>query len=170
MKRKPNRYSRPRKPYESARIAEEAILIKKYGLKSKREIWKSLAKVAYFRTRAKNLITASLEEQKVFLNKLSKLGLKTNLIADALALGKEDIMKRRLQTIVFSKGHATTPNQARQLIAHRKVLIDGKAVNAPSYLVSVAEENLISLKKKEKKSIKAQEPKEEVQAQEVTNG
>lgn len=151
MKRKPNKYSRPRKPFEAARIAEEAELIKKYGLKSKREIWKALAKVSYFRTRAKSLITADPEEQKIFLNKLNRIGLKAGTIADALGLNKEDILRRRLQTMVVSKNLATTPKQARQLIAHRKILIEGKAVDAPSYMVSVAEEHLLSLRKKAKK-------------------
>jgi small subunit ribosomal protein S4 len=70
-------------------------------------------------------------------------------------------MKRRLQTIVVAKKLATTPKQARQLIVHKKVLIDGKAVNSPSYTVPVDLENKITLK--EKKKVKKKEEKKEVE-------
>ena len=39
-KRKQKKYSRPRKIYDKPRIEEENELIKKYGLKNKKEIWR----------------------------------------------------------------------------------------------------------------------------------
>ena len=151
MKRKHKKFSWPRKLYDKGRILEENKLIEKYGLKNKREIWKTEAKVKYFRNRAKILITASQEEQKKFFGRLNTIGLKARAVADVLVLNKEDLLKRRLATIVASRGLANTPKQARQMIVHKKIMIRDRVVNVPGYLVKVEEENLISVKKKVRK-------------------
>ena len=65
MIRKKNRFSRPKKPFESTRITEENKLRAQYGLKNKKEIWKSVAKITYYRTRAKALAKSPVEEQEV---------------------------------------------------------------------------------------------------------
>jgi small subunit ribosomal protein S4 len=151
MKRKHKSYSRPKKPFERKRIDEEAVIKKEFGLKNKREIWKAEAKVKLFREKAKNMISAKPEEQHALFEKLKKIGLKVNSIADVLSLKKEDYMKRRLQTVVVEKKLAKTVKEARQLIVHKKILVDGKIVNVPAYPVPVSLENKISLKKKEAK-------------------
>jgi small subunit ribosomal protein S4 len=87
----------------------------------------------------------------VFFEKLNKIGLKVDSIADVLSLDKKDILNRRFQTMVFKKRLSPTVKTARQLITHRKVLIEGKVVNAPSYIVPVGLENKISLKASKKK-------------------
>ncbi len=164
MIRKHKRYVKPKKPYESARFKEENILLEKYGLKNKREVWKSIAKLNYFRSRAKALAQASPEEQQVLFRKLQALGLPTQSIADVLALSVENILKRRLASVVASKKLAHTVKHARQLIVHKKIQIQGKVVNAPSYLVSLDEESALSVKKKErapKQAVEAQESKGE---------
>ncbi len=148
MIRKKKKYSKPRKPYEKIRIKEEDELVKKYGLKNKREIWKTLAKIKYFRNRAKELARHPIEEQQVLFSKLNSLGLKAENTSNILDLKVEDFMNRRLSTIVGKNKMASTIKQARQLIVHKKVLISGKIVNSPGYLVPVAEENLITLKNK----------------------
>ena len=157
MIRKKKGFLRPRRLYEKARIAEENALALKYALKSKREIWKTLAKVKYFRKRAMELAKKPREEQQVLFNKLNALGLKVNSIADILDLKLENILERRLPTIVANKNLANTPQHARQMTAHKKVLVDGKVINSPSYLVSVAEENKITVKKGIAKPKKAKE-------------
>lgn len=151
MIRKHKKYSWPRKLYDAQRIKDEDKLVEMYGLKNKREIWKAEAKVRYLRTRAKDLITSGQDEQQAFFMKLNKLGLNVHSIADVLALTKEDVLKRRLSTVLVSKGIAATARQARQMIAHKRIAIDGSTVSAPSYLVPVAEENLIALSTKAKK-------------------
>ncbi|MBS3089680.1 30S ribosomal protein S4 [Candidatus Pacearchaeota archaeon] len=145
MIRKPKMYVRPKKLYQSSRIAEENILKEKYGLKNKKEIWKTNAKLGYFRRRAKSLARSSLEEQEVLFRKLQNLGLKTSTISEVLALKIEDILERRLPTVLLRKGLANTSRQARQLVTHKKVTIDGKIVNIPSYIVSISEENKIKV-------------------------
>lgn len=159
MLRKKNLYARPRKPFESARIKEEDTLIAKYALKNKREIWKTLAKINYFRRRIMALANATNEEREVLLNKLRNLGLNVNNSADVLGLKVEDLLERRLPTVVAKKKLANTPRQARQMVVHKKILIDGKVVNSPSYIVSVLEEDKISVK--ERKSKPKEEPAQE---------
>ena len=165
MIRKKKLYVRPRKLYEKKRIAEENALLEKYGLKNKREVWKALAKVNYYRHRAMALAKQSQEEQKVLFTKLNAIGLPVKSIADILALKVEDILQRRLPTIVFKQKLAQTPQQARQMVVHKKVLIDGKAVDVPSYLVHVNEETHITVKASRPKKPKEAQPEQAQPAQ-----
>ncbi|MBS3099097.1 30S ribosomal protein S4 [Candidatus Pacearchaeota archaeon] len=151
MMRKKKLYTRPRKPFEAVRIKEENKLLAKYGLKNKTEIWKTLAKVNYYRHRAKALAKKPLEEQEVLFNKLRALGLKIEGTADVLGLKIENLLERRLSTVVVHKKLANTPKQARQLIVHKNILIEDKVINSPSYLVSILEEEKIKIKKGNKK-------------------
>lgn len=160
MKRKHKSYSRPKKPYDKPRIEEEAQIKKEFGLKNKKEIWKSDAKIKSIRERAKKLIKKSPEEQKIFFKRLNEMGLKVTSIAEVLSLNKKDILNRRLQTIVFLKKLVPTIKAARQMITHKKVLVEGKAINIPSYIVPVDLENKITLKIS-KKMIGGEEKKNE---------
>ena len=45
MKRKHKTYSKPKRPFDKARIDEEAEIKKEFGLKNKKEIWKADAKI-----------------------------------------------------------------------------------------------------------------------------
>jgi len=151
MKRKHKLYSRPKKPFDKKRIEEEAELKKEFGLKNKKEIWRAVAKVALIRKKAKNLISSNEKEQRALIEKLNKIGLNVKSISDILGLNKTDYLNRRLQTIMVKKRIANTSKHARQLIAHKKVLVDGKVVSIPSYILSSDLENKIELKTKEKK-------------------
>ncbi len=151
MKRKHKQYSRPKRPFDKKRFEEEAEIKKEFGLKNKKEIWKSDAKIKSIREKAKKLISSNEEEQKKLFEKLQKIGLKVNSIADALGLEKKDYLKRRLQTMVFEKKLTPTINTARQKITHKKVLVNGKIIDSPSYIVPVLLENKISLVEKKKK-------------------
>jgi len=157
MKRKHKRYSKPKRPFDKTRIEEEAKIKKEFGLKNKKEIWKAEARIKAIREKAKKLISSSPEEQQALFNRLKKIGLNVNSIADVLSLNKEDYLKRRLQTIIANKKIAQTTRNARQLIVHKKILVDENVVNSPSYLVPINLEDKISLKiknKKEEKKIK----------------
>jgi small subunit ribosomal protein S4 len=154
IKRKRSLYTRPRKLYDKTRIEEENVIQQKYGLKNKREIWKANSKVSDFRRRAKLLIPQSDEEKQKFFARLNKMGLKVTSIADVLALTMENWLERRLQTLVVKKGLAKTPDQARQLIVHKHVLVDSKTVNSPSFVVSIDLENKIQLKEAKVKKAK----------------
>ena len=57
------------------------------------------------------------------------------MLDNVLDLTIEDILERRLQTIVFRKGLARTVSQSRQLITHGHITIDGRRVTVPGYIV-----------------------------------
>ncbi|EDY36621.1 ribosomal protein S4 [Aciduliprofundum boonei T469] len=147
------KYETPKHPWEADRIKEEWELQKKYGLKNKREIWKAKSLLRNFRGQARQL-QAKLrygnpqaeKEQKLLFDKLIRLGIlnEANATLDAvLSLTVEDILRRRLQTIVYLKGLARTPKQARQFIVHGHIAIGDRKVTIPSYLVRKEEEELV---------------------------
>jgi small subunit ribosomal protein S4 len=150
MIRKNKAYRKPMKPFETERIKEENVLKEKYGLKNKKEVWRAIAKVNYYRRRAKDMAKLPIEEQEVLFNKLRALGLQADGTADVLGMKVEDILERRLPTVVLRKKLANTASHARQMVVHKKILIDGRVVNSPSYLVPVSEESMISIKDKKK--------------------
>src|SRR5579875_664419 len=46
-----------------------------------------------------------------------------------------DLLERRLDAVIYRMKFAITPFAARQLVSHGHVLVNGKRVNIPSYLV-----------------------------------
>jgi small subunit ribosomal protein S4 len=149
-KKQRRKYEGPKHPWKSERIEAENELQKKYGLKSKREIWRANSAVRKFRSQARVLLGSpgpqSEKKAKELLDKLNKMGLiNSQNMEDVLSLTVENLLDRRLQTVVFQRGLAKTPNQARQMITHKHVLIGKRIVNIPRYSVSPAEEGQIKL-------------------------
>jgi small subunit ribosomal protein S4 len=169
MKRKHKTYSRPKRPFEKARIDEEAEIKKEFGLKNKKEIWKSDSEIKSIRERAKELISADADKQQALFERLKKKGFKVNSISDVLSLDKKDYLKRRLQTVLVAKGLTTTTKSARQLITHKKVLVGGRLVDSPSYIVPLELENKITLKLKNavKKEKKIEEAEQNTKPEEI---
>jgi len=149
--KKPRRqYDRPTHPWRIERITEENTLCAKYGLKNKKEVWRATSMLRKIRKQARHLLSLSGEEvekeSKDLMKKLDRLGiLSTKNIDDVLGLTVENILDRRLQTLVHQKGLATTPYGARQLITHGHVIVGEKAVSVPGYLVPKEEEKAIKL-------------------------
>jgi small subunit ribosomal protein S4 len=56
------------------------------------------------------------------------------------------MLERRLDNAIFRMGFASSRNQARQFVRHKHVLVNGRKVNIPSFLVSVGDE--ITIKEK----------------------
>ena len=143
------KYSKPAHPWQATRLEEEAVIVKNYALKNKREVWKSASFIKNIKHKAKELIASTKpqarKEEKEILQKLVKLKLlpKEAKIEDALDLSITTVLERRLQTMVYKKGLARTPKQARQLIIHRHITIKGKRINIPSYIVTEEEEPFI---------------------------
>jgi small subunit ribosomal protein S4 len=63
---------------------------------------------------------------------------------DVLALSTQSILERRLQTMVLRKGLAKTAKQARQMIVHGHIAVDGRKARWPGIIVAVADEGKIS--------------------------
>jgi small subunit ribosomal protein S4 len=145
------KYASPSHPWQKARIERETTLKKKYGLKNRKEIWKSETILRGFRSQSRLLLARSGEEQaekekQQLLNKVINLGLlplESNL-DDILALDVEKVISRRLQTLVYLHGLSSTTRQARQLIIHGHISIGGRKVRVPSYMVRKNEEDTIT--------------------------
>ena len=49
------------------------------------------------------------------------------------------MLERRLDSVVFRMGFARTRREARQIVGHKHVLVNGKCVNIPSYLIKAGD-------------------------------
>ncbi|MFX0077485.1 MAG: 30S ribosomal protein S4 [Candidatus Hermodarchaeota archaeon] len=143
------KFKKPRHPFQQERIIEELEFIGKYGLRNKREFWKMRTMLGNWRDIARQSRTLpqerATEVQQTLIKKLVKLGVLGSEAGfeDVLLLSVEDILKRRLQTIVFEKGLAKSIYQARQFVVHGHIQVGGKKINAPSYIVKKDEEDLV---------------------------
>ncbi len=146
------KWGRPGHPWIKERLTEEMELVGRYGLRSKRELWRAQTLLRRIRERAKALLSLppevrSLREAEL-VRRLFKMGLlesEAGTVDEILGLTVEDLLQRRLQTIVYRKGFARSIHEARQLIAHGHIAIAGRRVTAPGYLVSREEESLIDI-------------------------
>ena len=149
MKRQRKKYQTPTRPWDKERIESERTILKNFGLKSKREIWKTQATLRKYRRLARELAARQDEKkEKVLMERLTRFGLVTKdaSLDTILDLTIEDFLNRRLQTLLHKKGLSNTPKQARQFITHGQVLIDSRKVTYPSYMVPVDEEDKIIIK------------------------
>jgi small subunit ribosomal protein S4 len=64
------------------------------------------------------------------------------------------ILEGRLDNVAYRMGFATTRSEARQLVSHKSILVNGKVVNIPSYQVSPGDE--ISIREKARKQLRVQ--------------
>ena len=60
------------------------------------------------------------------------------------------LLERRLDSVIFRMGFARTRREARQIVDHKQLLVNGKSVNIPSYLVKAGD--VIEVKEKCKSS------------------
>ena len=149
MRRLRKKYKTPKRPWDSVRIEQEGKILKEYGLRRKKEIWRAESIVRDFRQRARNLIAVkNPEKTKILLDKLVQMGLiqEGHGLENVLALTSKDVLDRRLQTIIFRKGHSPTINNARQMIVHGHVFVGGRKSKVPSYVVPVEKEKTIRIK------------------------
>jgi small subunit ribosomal protein S4 len=154
-------FKRPRKVWDIALIEEGSKLMADYGLRRKKEILIAQEILRKYRRRARDLTAVKdKEKEKILLDKLVKLGVleQGKGLDDVLALTVKNILERRLQTIVFRKGLASTAKHARQLIVHEKVRVEGRVAKFPSFLVTRDMETRIEVENNERKP-KAAVPK-----------
>lgn len=143
------KYNTPPHPWNADRIKEENKLSQKYGLKNKKEVWKAETMVKRYRRDARHLLgmvtEQTIKERQQLLSHLIKLGIlgEDAKLEDVLDLTVEDILRRRLQTMVHNKGLATTAKGARQFVIHGHIALNGKKIDSPSYFVKRGEEDSI---------------------------
>jgi len=147
------KYETPAHPWEGERIKSENDLLMKFGLKNKRELWRAQSLIRSLRSQSRDLQArlrigdpqAKIETDQL-LAKCARLSLLTQegaTLNDVLVLTTEAILQRRLQTIVYRKGLAYTPKQARQFIVHGHAAIGTRKITIPGYLVKRGEEDQI---------------------------
>ncbi len=64
------------------------------------------------------------------------------------------LLESRLDNVVYRIGFGSTRNEARQLVSHKAVLVNGKSVNIPSYQLQPGD--VVSLREKAKKQLRIQ--------------
>ena len=145
-KKQRKKFETPRFRWRKDILQEELKLIGQYGLRNKHELWRHKTMLSKTRGIARSLIGKTPEErvkmENELLTRLKKLGIlnETAVLDNVLDLSIEDLLERRLQTIVFRKGLARTAFQSRQLITHGHITIGNRRVTVPSYTVSKDEE------------------------------
>ncbi|MBM3229337.1 30S ribosomal protein S4 [Candidatus Parvarchaeota archaeon] len=148
-----SKHETPRKIWDETRIKEESKLIGEYGLKNTRELWVALASLKQLRREARRLLSLGGEGQKnsqQVLLKLQRLGIGKDVTSaeQILTLTVRDFLERRLQTRVLKLGLARSAKQARQLITHGFIAVNGRRTTAPSYMIPKSLEASIALYKK----------------------
>ncbi|TGD74208.1 30S ribosomal protein S4 [Mangrovimicrobium sediminis] len=64
------------------------------------------------------------------------------------------LLESRLDNVVYRMGFGATRSEARQLVAHKAILVNGAVVNIPSYQVKPGD--VVSLREKAKKQLRVQ--------------
>ena len=148
-RRNRKKYVKPKDMWNLARINADNAMIEEYGLKNMKELWMVQSEVSRVRQNVRLLLSTTspgtmLMKERI-LGRLSRYGItsRESTLDNLLDLNENAFLSRRLQSLVFRKGLAKSMKQARQLIVHGFVSINGKRVNRPGYLVTVDEERHI---------------------------
>lgn len=152
VKKLKKQYDTPNEGWDEERINREIQLMDDYGLKNKREIYKAQSQLRDLRQEARDLVASENEtERKELIEKANRLGLvRDNAeLEEILSLNLTDLLDRRLQTAVNRRGYTDTVREARQLVVHGHVYVDGQRVNVPGYLLTQEEEKKVEVKRPE---------------------
>ena len=144
-------WQKPKRPLNYDLIMDELKTLGTFGLKTKRELWKTQTELSRVRLQARSLLALRQDERErkepILMQSLSKIGLvnEDSTLDDVLNLQVTDLLSRRLQTIAQRKLYFKTPYQARQAIVHGHIMIGDIVVTIPSYIVKTDEEAKIHL-------------------------
>ena len=142
-------WRKPKRPLNYELKMEELKILGTFGLRSKRELWKAHTELSRVRHQARSLLALRQEEREqkepILMKSLVRIGLVSGAssLDDVLNLQVDDLLSRRLQSIVTKKLGFKTPYQARQAIIHGHIMIGDRKVDIPSYIVTLEEENNI---------------------------
>ena len=144
-------WQKPKRPLNYDLMMDELKTLGTFGLKTKRELWKTQTELSRVRLQARSLLALRQDERErkepILMQSLSKIGLvnEDSTLDDVLNLQVTDLLSRRLQTIAQRKLYFKTPYQARQAIVHGHIMIGDSVVTIPSYVVKTEEEAKIHL-------------------------
>ena len=145
----------PTHPWRQARIDEEHALKEKYGLKKTggmKEIWKERTSLRRYRNQAMKLIgrvdTSEghfAKEKEQLISSLTRKGLLPEgaSVGDVLQIDIDQMLSRRLQSVVYRRGLAPTMRSSRQLIMHGHISIGEQKMTVPGYHILKEEEELL---------------------------
>lgn len=154
LKKPKKRYlaGKPKKIWNKQLLLEELQLVGEYGLRNKKELWLARSHLKRITRRARSLLSMTAEEraplEMPFKERLYKMGFieDPNVPLDRiLSLDVRAVLERRLQTMVYRVGLAKSIHHARQLIVHGHVLVAGRRMTSPGFLVPRELEDKISL-------------------------
>jgi small subunit ribosomal protein S4 len=84
--------------------------------------------------------------EKPFRNYYAKAKRMNGMVGDNLMI----LLERRIDNVVFRAGFARTRKEARQIVDHKQLLVNGKSVNIPSYQIKAGD--VITVKETKKDS------------------
>lgn len=120
-----------------------------YDKKSNRELKRANKKVSEYGLQLREKQKAKFIYgvlEKPFRNYFKRAEKMNGMTGDNLMT----LLELRLDNVIFRLGLARTRKEARQIVDHKHVLVNGKCVNIPSYLVNVGDS--IEIKEKAKSS------------------
>ena len=162
-------WKKPKRPLNYELKMEELKTLGTFGLRTKRELWKAHTELSRVRHQARSLLALRQEvreeKEPILMKSLVRIGLVSPeaTLDDVLNLNADDLLSRRLQSIVTKKLGFKTPYQARQAVIHGHIMIGDRKIDIPSYTVKVEEEDGIHFTPESKipemlEKTKAEEP------------
>lgn len=118
-----------------------------------KELWQVQSRISNIRRNIRLLLAGASKQagnEKDIVDKLIKHGVvrQEATLDDLLDLQEKQFLERRLQSVVFRKGLAKTIKQARQLVVHGFISMNGKKMDKPGVMVCAADEQSIAYYKK----------------------
>lgn len=116
-----------------------------YDKKSRRELKRSNRKMSEYALQLREKQKAKFIYgvlEKPFRNYYAKADRMRGMTGENLMI----LLERRLDSVIFRMGLARTRREARQVVGHKHVTVNGKCVNIPSYLIKAGD--VIEIKEK----------------------
>ncbi len=146
------KYDTPSHPWRGDRIKEENEILTKFGLKNKKEVWRMQSYLRDLRGQTRTLQAKirtedqqAIKEADLLLKRCYSMGILPDgaPLQEVLAIQLDQVISRRLESLVYAKGLASTYKQARQMIIHGHITLKGRRVTIPGMLVKMGDERTI---------------------------
>lgn len=109
-----------------------------YDKKSKRQLIRRSRKMSEYGTQLREKQKAKFIYgvlEKPFRNYYDKADMQKGMTGENLMV----MLERRLDNVVFRMGFARTRREARQVVDHKHITVNGKIINIPSYLIKAGD-------------------------------